>query len=128
MAHAALDLDIRAIAIFTETGATARLLSKYAPKPPIIALSSSPSVIHRMNLLCGVFPMICGKSATTEHMVETVEQILEQAHLARRGDIVGIVAGTRTNSGSTNFMRLHVLGDLVDSGEKKAQAEVPASV
>ncbi len=116
MAHAALDLDIRAIAIFTETGATARLLSKYVPKPPIIAMSAIPGVIHRMNLLRGVFPMACEKTASTEHMIETVEQLLEESKFAHRGDIVGIVAGTRTKTGATNFMRLHVLGDLV-SGE-----------
>jgi pyruvate kinase len=137
MAHAALDLDIRAIAIFTETGATARLLSKYGPKPPILALSAVPAVIHRMNLLRGVFPMACGKSATTEHMIETVEQIVEESKFAHRGDIVGIVAGTRTKAGSTNFMRLHVLGDLLDgdphyvagaSETPATKAHVPAHV
>ena len=68
-----------------------------------------------MSLLRGVFPIACGKAATTERMIETVEAALEKSRFARRGDIVGIVAGTRTNSGSTNFMRMHVLGDLVDT-------------
>ncbi len=116
MAHAANDLDIRAIAVFTETGATARLLSKRMPRPPVCALSSSPAVLRRMSLLRGVFPLACGKAATTERMIETVERALEESRFARRGDIVGIVAGTRTHSGSTNFMRMHVLGDLVDEG------------
>ncbi len=115
MAHAANDIDIRAIAVFTETGGTARLLSKRMPKPPICALSSVPSVLRRMSLLRGVFPIACGKAATTERMIETVEAAVEKSHFARRGDIVGIVAGTRTNSGSTNFMRMHILGDLVDT-------------
>ncbi len=115
MAHASNDLDIRAIAVFTETGSTARLLSKRSPKPPICALSSSTTVLRRMSLLRGVYPIACGKAATTERMIETVEDALERSQFARRGDIVGIVAGTRTNSGSTNFMRMHVLGDLVDA-------------
>ncbi len=114
MAHAANDLDIRAIAVFTESGATARLLSKRMPKPPICALSSSPAVLRRMSLLRGVFPLACGKAATTERMIETVEDALVRSRFARAGEIVGIVAGTRTNSGSTNFMRMHVLGDLVE--------------
>ena len=118
MAHACNDLDIRAIAVFTETGATARLLSKRMPRPPVCALSSSPVVLRRMSLLRGVFPLACGKAATTERMIETVEDALEKSRFARRGDIVGIVAGTRTNSGSTNFMRMHVLGDLVDEGSR----------
>ena len=123
MAHAANDLDIRAIAVFTETGGTARLLSKRGPRPPICALSSSPSVLRRMSLLRGVFPIACGKAATTERMIETVEDALERSHFARRGDIVGIVAGTRTNTGSTNFMRMHVLGDLVDTPATPAPAK-----
>jgi pyruvate kinase len=130
MAHAATDLDIHAIAVFTETGASARLLSKHWPKPPIAALSANAAVLHRMNLLRGVFPMPCPKAATTEHMVETVEETLERSGFAHRGDIVGIVAGTRTNSGSTNFMRLHVLGDLVaDEQQRPAEsAQVPVTV
>ena len=127
MAHAANDLDIRAIAVFTETGSTARLLSKRAPKPPVCALSSSPAVLRRMSLLRGVFPLACGKAATTERMIETVEHALEQSSFARRGDIVGIVAGTRTNSGSTNFMRMHVLGDLVEEPGKGKREEVNAT-
>ncbi len=123
MAHAANDLDIRAIAVFTETGATARLLSKRQPKPPVCALCSSPSVLRRMSLLRGVFPLSCGKAATTERMIETVESALERSRFARRGDIVGIVAGTRTNSGSTNFMRMHVLGDLVEEPAKMKHEE-----
>ena len=113
MAHAANDLDIRAIAVFTETGATARLLSKRMPRPPVCALSSSEAVLRRMSLLRGVFPLACGKAATTERMIETVEEALERAHFARPGEIVGIVAGTRTSTGATNFLRMHVLGDRV---------------
>ncbi len=113
MAHAAEEIDVRAIAVFTESGATARLLSKRSPKPPICALSSSPAVLRRMSLLRGVYPLECGKAATTERMIETVEEALERSHFARPGEIIGIVAGTRTNAGSTNFLRMHVLGDLV---------------
>src|ERR1700748_3694828 len=76
MAHAAEDLDISAIAVFTETGATARQLSKYRPKSHIFGLSSVPKVIRRMNLLWGVHPIACAKMSTTEAMVEEAEDIL----------------------------------------------------
>jgi pyruvate kinase len=111
MAHAAEDLDISAIAVFTETGTTARQLSKYRPKSPIFGLSSVELVIRRMNLLWGVFPIHCNKLHTTEQMVETAERLLERAGHVQPRQILGIVAGTRTKSGSTNFLRLHVLGD-----------------
>jgi pyruvate kinase len=113
MAHAAEDLDISAIAVFTETGTTARQLSKYRPKSPIFGLSSSESVIHRMTLLWGVRPILCNKLATAEQMVETAERLLEAGGHVQPREILGIVAGTRTKSGSTNFLRLHVLGDTL---------------
>ncbi len=113
MAHAAEDLDISAIAVFTETGTTARQLSKYRPKSPIFGLSSVEAVIHRMTLLWGVHPILCNKLATAEQMVETAERLLEEGGHVQPREILGIVAGTRTKSGSTNFLRLHVLGDTL---------------
>jgi pyruvate kinase len=113
MAHAAEDLDISAIAVFTETGTTARQLSKYRPKSPIFGLSSVERVINRMTLLWGVHPLLCNKLATAEQMVETAERLLEEGGHVQPRQILGIVAGTRTKSGSTNFLRLHVLGDTL---------------
>ena len=113
MAHAAEDLDISAIAVFTETGTTARQLSKYRPKSPIFGLSSVQKVIHRMGLLWGVQPLLCNKLATAEQMVETAERLLEAGGHVLPRQILGIVAGTRTKAGSTNFLRLHVLGDTL---------------
>src|SRR6201996_4229259 len=129
MAHAAEDLDLAAIAVFTETGTTARQLSKYHPKPPIYALSSVESVINRMNLLWGVHPIKCSKAHTAEQMVDMAEELLERGGYARPQDILGIVAGTRTKSGSTNFLRLHVLGDRLtvpatkNAAAKKSQSK-----
>lgn len=127
MAHAAKDLDVRAIAVFTETGNTARQLSKYRPAPPIYALSSVTAAINRMCLLWGVHPIKCAKANTTEEMVDMAERMLEQNGYAAPQDIIGIVAGTRTKSGSTNFLRLHVLGDsLAPAGKENAAEEAVA--
>jgi pyruvate kinase len=111
MSHAADDLDVAAIAIFTESGMTARLLSKYHPDPPIFALSPFEKVINRCMLLWGTYPILCARFRDTDKLVNMAEQILEtQGHVHQR-QIVGIVAGTRTKSGATNFMRLHMVGD-----------------
>jgi pyruvate kinase len=128
-AHAAEDLDVSAIAVFTESGTTARQLSKYRPKPPIYALSSIDNVIHRMALLWGVHPIKCPKLYTAEQMVDHAENTLEQMGFARPREIMGIVAGTQTRSGSTNFLRLHVLGDRLTDGhevEKPARSDKKA--
>src|SRR5712675_301160 len=111
MSHAADDLDVAAIAIFTESGATVRLLSKYHPEPPIFALSPFEKVINRCMLLWGTYPILCERFHDTDKLVDMAEDILEtQGHVHPR-QIVGIVAGTRTKSGATNFMRLHMVGD-----------------
>ncbi len=111
MAHSADDLDVAAIAIFTETGATVRLLSKYRPDPPIYALSPYEKVINRAMLLWGTFPILCDRFSDTDKLVKMAETTLEQHGLVQKRQIVGIVAGTRTLSGATNFMRLHMIGD-----------------
>ena len=123
MAHAADDLDVAAIAVFTETGTTARQLSKYRPKPPIYALSSIESVINRLGLLWGVTPVLCTKATTTEEMVDLAERLMLEGGYANRHDILGIVAGTRTLSGSTNFLRLHVIGDRAPAQQSAQAAE-----
>jgi pyruvate kinase len=111
MSHAADDLDVAAIAIFTETGATARLLSKYHPDPPIFALSPFEAVINRSMLLWGTYPILCDRFHDTDKLVNMAEMILETHGHVHQRQIVGIVAGTRTKSGATNFMRLHMVGD-----------------
>jgi pyruvate kinase len=119
MSHAADDLDVAAIAIFTESGATVRLLSKYHPDPPIFALSPFQKVINRCMLLWGTYPILCERFRDTDKLVDMAEDILEtQGHVYER-QIVGIVAGTRTKSGATNFMRLHMVGDRDSESSKK---------
>jgi pyruvate kinase len=110
-AHAADDLDLRGIALFTESGVTARQLSKYHPSTPIFALSPLQVTVNRINLLWGTTPIRCPKVNSTEAMVECAESLLEQGGHVRSREVIAIVAGTRTKSGSTNFFRLHVMGE-----------------
>jgi pyruvate kinase len=111
MAHSAQDLDLAAIAIFTESGNTARLLSKYRPEAPIYALSPFEAVVHRSMLLWGTYPIRCDRFEGTDTLVNMAEQILESRGLVQSKQVVGIVAGTATKTGATNFMRLHLIGD-----------------
>jgi pyruvate kinase len=110
IAHAAEDLPMGAIAIFTETGNTARLISKYRPRVNIYAFSHKASVCNRMNLLWGVHPVQRREQArTAEDMVKTAERELCHGGRLKEGDVLGVVAGTQMSSGSTNFMRLHTV-------------------
>ena len=109
IAHAAEDLDMGAIAVFTQSGHTAKLVSKYRPKCPIFAFARSAPVCHWMNLLWGVYPMMAGSSNSGESMVAEAESVLLHGGRVRIGEVIGVVAGTQMASGSTDFMRLHVV-------------------
>jgi pyruvate kinase len=110
IAHAAEDLPMGAIAVFTETGNTARMISKYRPKVCIYAFSHTGPVCNRMNLLWGVHPVQRRESArSAEDMVNTAERELLREGQLKPGDVLGVVAGTQMASGSTNFMRLHTV-------------------
>jgi pyruvate kinase len=121
VAHAAQDLDMKAIAVYTQSGTTARLISKYRPQVPIFAFAATPAVCERLNLLWGVQPVDCQMGITTEEMAANAERMLLARHALQPGDVMAIVAGTRTAaSGSTNFMRLHVVGSAEQPGSVNA--------
>jgi pyruvate kinase len=109
IAHAAEDLPMGAIAIFTETGNTARMISKYRSKAPIYAFTHVTHVVDRLNLYWGVHPVRCKQARSAEQMVNMAEQHLVRRGLITPGEVLGVVAGTRQASGSTNLMRLHVV-------------------
>jgi pyruvate kinase len=109
IAHSAEDLPMGAIAVFTETGNTARMISKYRPQTPIYAFTHVTPVLHRLNLYWGVHPVRCSQAHSAEEMVNMAEQDLVRGGVLKPGDVLGVVAGTRQASGSTNLMRLHVV-------------------
>jgi pyruvate kinase len=109
IAHAAEDLPMGAIAVFTETGNTARMISKYRPQASIFAFTHNAAVAQRTNLYWGAHPVKCTQALSVDHMVSVAEQELLSRGLLKPGDVLGVVAGTRQASGSTNFMRLHTV-------------------
>jgi pyruvate kinase len=110
-AHAADDLNLHGIALFTESGSTALHLSKYHPSAPIFALSPVEVTINRLSLLWGTTPIRCPKVNSTEALVEVADSLLVNGGYVKPREVIAIVAGTRTRSGSTNFLRLHAIGE-----------------
>src|SRR6202522_2245499 len=107
IAHSAEELPMGAIVVFTETGNTARMISKHRPQVPIYAFTHSLPVVQRVNLYGGVHPVRCRQAKSAEQMVTMAEQELLRRGQLKPGEVLGVVAGTRQASGSTNFMRLH---------------------
>jgi len=109
--RAAEELRMKIIAVFTESGLSARLVSKYRPRVPIVAFSANPNTRRRMSLFWSVLPKSIGRVHSVDRLAEAAEESLRRERLATRGDIIGIVAGTPLGTrGSTNFMRLLRIG------------------
>jgi pyruvate kinase len=125
VAHVAEELRMRGIAVFTASGNTAGLISKYRPRAEVYAFSHVPQVCNRLNLNWGVRPVPTKVLRSVEAMVEAAEVELRRAKVAGDNDIVAIVAGTRlATAGSTNFIRLHRIRPLHKaSGQAQGKKE-----
>lgn len=110
--HASRELNMKAIAVFTKSGSTAQLISKYRPHTPIIAFSPEAETRRRLSLFWGVLPRSIADTRDIGGLTAMAEKRLVEEKLVRRGDIIGIVAGTPTGiPGTTNFMKFHVVGE-----------------
>jgi pyruvate kinase len=109
--HAAEELKMKAIAVFTETGGSARLVSKYRQRAAIIAFSPNQDTRRKMSLFWGVLQRSIGRVHDIDKLANTAERRLKQENLVKDSDIVGVIAGTPLGTrGSTNLMRLIRIG------------------
>jgi pyruvate kinase len=109
--HASRELHMKLIAVFTHSGFTARLVSRYRPHVPIVAFSPEAETRRRMALIWGVLPRNIQDVQKVDGLAPVAEKRLLQERLVRQGDVIGIVAGTPMGiRGTTNFMKFHVIG------------------
>jgi pyruvate kinase len=107
-ASAATTTQAAAIATFSESGATARLLSKQRPVAPIVAFTPHDLVRRRMALYWGVLPRLMARIQDPDDRVHAVEHRLVEETLAGSNDCVVFLSGTVTGQlGGTNAMKLH---------------------
>ncbi len=108
--HGSEELPMKLIAVFTETGSTARLISKHRPRPPIVAFTPNQETRRRLSLYWGVVPRTIARVRNIDSLSKIAEKRLREEALVGRGDVVGIVAGTPFGiGGTTNFMKFHVV-------------------
>ncbi|MGB7282568.1 MAG: pyruvate kinase [Candidatus Acidiferrum sp.] len=109
--HASRELRMKLIAVFTHSGFTARLVSCYRPAVPIVAFSPEADTRRRMALIWGVKPRHIPDTHRIDGLAAITEKRLLEEHLVRKGDVIGIIAGTPMGiRGTTNFMKFHVIG------------------
>ncbi|HEY0829441.1 MAG TPA: pyruvate kinase [Bacilli bacterium] len=118
VANSALDLNARAIITATESGYTARMVSKYRPKAPIIAVTTIDQVMRRLCLIWGVSPVKGGTVNTTDEMFEMAVDTGIKMGLVNLGDLVVITAGVPVGrSGTTNLIKIHHVGQMIAKGQ-----------
>jgi pyruvate kinase len=109
--HASRELHMKLIAVFTHSGFTARLVSRYRPLVPTVAFSPEAETRRRMALIWGVLPRKIQDVQKVDGLAKVAEKRLLEERLVRKGDVIGIVAGTPMGiRGTTNFMKFHVIG------------------
>jgi len=109
--HASRELHMKLIAVFTHSGFTARLVSRYRPLVPIVAFSPVAETRRRMALIWGVLPRNIQDMQKVDGLAKVTERRLLEERLVRKGDAIGIVAGTPMGiRGTTNFMKFHIIG------------------
>jgi pyruvate kinase len=113
------NLDLRAIVAFTESGSTARLISKYRPHTDIFAYTPHEGTYRRLALYSGVTPLRFDGVDSTDLMIEHAEDSLLELGIVERGDGVVIAAGIPPNqAATTNLMKLHSIGTATSTTNK----------
>jgi pyruvate kinase len=107
---AVYQLGLKAIVSPTRTGTTARLISAYRPRAPVLALCTRRDVVRRCNLLWGVCAEVNEEPQHTTDLIETCAQAALDTGLAKPGEQIGITAGLPAGrSGGTNLFKVHLL-------------------
>jgi pyruvate kinase len=110
--RAAEDIKAKVLVAFTQSGFTARLVSKFRPRVPIIAYTPDEKIKNRMCLYWGVTPKIMRLLATTDEMIIEVEKSLVKERIVKKGDRIVIISSSPLSTfGKTNFMKLHRIGE-----------------
>ncbi|MBD8068952.1 pyruvate kinase [Bacillus sp. PS06] len=118
VAHTAHNLDVAAILASTASGYTAKMISKYRPKAPIIAVTANDSTARKLSLVWGVYSRVGKMCKSTDEMLDVaVEQGLNSG-IINHGDLVVITAGVPAGEvGTTNLIKVHVVGDIIVKGQ-----------
>ena len=114
----AQDLGAAAIITVSKSGRTAKMISKYRPNCPIICCTTDETVCRQLSLSWGVTPLMIGEAENTDDLFELAVQAGEKAGLLRDGELVVMTAGVPLGvSGTTNLMKVHVVGHILVNGK-----------
>jgi pyruvate kinase len=109
---AAFELDAKAIVVITNTGNSARMISRFRPKCPIIAITVKPVIERQLNMSWGIHPVRTGYIPEIIALFENTIECAKRTGIVKEGDLVILTAGMPTGySGKTNLLKIHTIGD-----------------
>lgn len=115
--YTAQDLEAAAIITATSSGATSKAISKFRPKAPIIAATTSERVMRKLALEWGVYPVLAPESATTDEVISNSIEAAINSGYVKEGDLVVITAGIPVGlSGTTNLIKVQTIGKVLLTG------------
>ena len=105
--HSAYRLGAVAIVAFTQSGSTAGRVSKYRPRVPVLALTSTPAVSGRLLLRWGVYPFEIDALSSVDELFKAGARLVTDLNLAKSGDLIVITGGVPIGvAGSTNLLKV----------------------
>jgi pyruvate kinase len=108
----ARNIGAETIVAFTESGSTARLISKYRPEQRVVAFTPNDSTLRLMSLFWGITPHSFERRVYTDDEMAAAAQILEDEEICAEGDRVVMVAGVPPNfQAATNLVKVHQIGE-----------------
>lgn len=118
VAHTAMNLNASAILTATQSGHTARMISKYRPESIIIAVTSNARVSRTLSLVWGVHAQMGTIVNSTDEMLQlSIDEALKTSYV-NNGDLVVITAGVPVGEqGTTNLLKVHVIGEVIARGQ-----------
>ncbi|WP_432358142.1 pyruvate kinase [Sporosarcina sp. UB5] len=117
-AYTAINLKVKAVLAPTESGHTAKMIAKYRPGCPVIAITASEERSRKLSLVWGIYPIMGERVHSIDEILkESVEESVKHQYVTH-GDVVIITAGVPVGeAGTTNLMKIHVIGDMLAKGQ-----------
>ncbi len=113
----AQELGVKTIIAATNSGYTARMISKYRPDADIVALTFDEKIQHSLGIVWGVTPLLTERPKSTDDMFEIATKVAKEKGFVKDGDLAIIVAGVPVGeSGTTNVMKLQIVGSKLAQG------------
>jgi len=110
--NTAFDINAKAIVVYTASGVSARMVSRFRPEAPIVAMTNSDKVYHQLSPSWGVIPTICQTFDNTDDMFINAEETVKRLGLAKTGDNIVITAGVPLGKkAGTNLIKV---GKIID--------------